>query len=381
MAALRAGKSDTTSSGPEVVKSTYTPIGRVDIAALRAQAQQEDSPQPSYVGTTGYTPVSLPKPKPISSRFGPTVSSTGGTVAPMPSGPKRESKVIGGASKNFGTDASGKTPSQLWAERKARQGGNQPLSVVPDIAPQSPLPRATVPAPTPVNSGQYVEDSSDVIGKPSSGGVAAMRERFARQSLEESDRPPISPSMGGRRPSPVTTRPVIEPEEEEEEVSAPPPPPIAISSKPPPARNFQSLDHVVAAGAGAGIGLGVGALASRHTEPEPEPEPEEEEHPAHETWDTTQPAEEEDEEDLAARHRAQIHAEQIEEPEPEEEPLHHEEEHEQPSAETGAQSAKTAIVLFEYEAQEENEISLIEGQIITNVEFVDEVQFTVSWIC
>jgi len=127
--------------------------------------------------------------------------------------------------------------------------------------------------------------------------------------------------------------------------------------------------------------LGVGALASRHTEPEPEPEPEEEEHPAHETWDTTQPAEEEDEEDLAARHRAQIHAEQIEEPEPEEEPLHHEEEHEQPSAETGAQSAKTAIVLFEYEAQEENEISLIEGQIITNVEFVDEVQFTVSWIC
>src|SRR5579862_6856886 len=183
MAALRAGKSDTTSSAvpsttPEVVKSSYTPVGRVDIAALRAQGQESQpvsKPDSSYVGTTGYTPVQLPKPKPLggASKFGPSVTR-GGTIAPMPNAPARESKVIGGASKNFGTDASGKTPSQLWAERKAREKG---LSVIPDIAPQRPLPtmRPEVSPPP----GGYVEDSSDVIGKPVSGGVAAMRERFA----------------------------------------------------------------------------------------------------------------------------------------------------------------------------------------------------------
>ena len=184
MAALRAGKSDTTSStptAPEIVKSSYTPIGRVDIAALRAQAQQQQ-PEPksetSYVGTSGYQPVQLSKPKPLTSKFGPTVSR-GGTIAPMPNAPVRESKVIGGASKNFATDASGKTPSQLWAERKAREKGS---SVTPVIAPQRPVPtmRRDVSPP-----GGSVEDSADVTEKPVSGGVAAMKERFAKQSLDE----------------------------------------------------------------------------------------------------------------------------------------------------------------------------------------------------
>ena len=66
---------------------------------------------------------------------GPTAKSRG-TVAPIPDAPARECKAIGGASKNFGTDASGKTPTQLWAERKAREKG---LSITPDFAPQRPL--------------------------------------------------------------------------------------------------------------------------------------------------------------------------------------------------------------------------------------------------
>src|SRR5208282_6341757 len=100
-------------------------------------------------------------------------------------------------------------------------------------------------------------------GKPVSGGVAAMRERFAKQSLEE-DRPPISPG-GGVRPSGARFSPREEEEEEEEEgpMAGGPPPPVSMASKPVPGRSYQSLDHVVAAGAGAGIGLGVGALAGR----------------------------------------------------------------------------------------------------------------------
>jgi hypothetical protein len=36
-------------------------------------------------------------------------------------------------------------------------------------------------------------------------------------------------------------------------------------------------------------------------------------------------------------------------------------------------------VLFEYEAQEENEINLVEGQLIINVEFIDDVPTTPSF--
>lgn len=391
MAALRAGKSDTTSSAPstapELVKSTYTPIGRPDIAAIRAQSKgspSQPSPPPkpdsTYVGTTGYHPVSLPKPKPLGgvSKFGPSVRR-GGTIAPMPVGPVRESKAIGGASKNFGTDASGKTPSQLWAERKAREKGLQPGNVIPPVAPASPLPTAKISPPA--SPSAFVQDSSEVIGQPASGGVRAMRERFAKQSLEE-DQPPISFSVRpAARPSPPA-RPAV-----------PSPPPISVSSKPPP-KTYQSLDDVVAAGAGAGIGLGVGALAaSRKTDEDeeeaaPPPPP-----PAQqETWDTAQTAEEEeDEEDLAARQRSQIHAQHYEpepepepevepEPEPEPEPEAYEPAHEEPSHQeevhaASAAEGQIAVVLFDYEAQEENEINLIEGQVITGVEIIDEVRY------
>ena len=394
MAALRAGKSDTTSSpgaaAPEIVKSTYTPVGRVDIAAIRAAAQESQASEPresSYIGTSGYTPVQLPKPKPFTSKFGPNVTSRTGTVAPMPTGLVRESKAIGGASKNFGTDASGKTPSQIWAEKKARERGlSGGTSVIPDIAPQTPLPRdpaaaARAPAST------YVQDSSEVIGKPVSGGVAAMRERFAKQSLDDGN-VPISPSTTARpfKASPVSPRPPSPPPAPTDHAA--PSPPIAMGSKPPP-RTYQSLDHIVAAGAGAGVGLGVGALALQHDEEQPEEEEEQEvsqppppprPSAVQETWDTTQHVDEveEDEEDLAARQRSQMHAEQeheIEEPVP---PAAHEEpEHPTTHVETGAESAKTAVVLFDYEAQEENEINLVEGQIITNIEFIDEVPPTI----
>jgi drebrin-like protein len=305
----------------------------------------------------------------------------------MPYVPVQESKVIGGASKNFATDASGKTPSQLWAERKAREKG---LSVTPDVAPQRPLPtmRRDVSPP-----GRDVEDSADVSGKPVSGGVAAMKERFAKQSLdEEQSALPISPGPVrpvARSPTALRVSPpsVPSPPAAPSPPGPPSPPPISMSSKPPPARTYQSLDDVVAAGAGAGVGIGIGAMASQalhHEEPE-EPEEEEDEHGereqlgyspvetrTHGPWDTVQPPQEsEDEEDVLSKQRAQVP--EVQEHEPQEH-THEEEQHEQSSH--TAQSSKTAVVLFDYEAQEDNEINLIEGQIITNIEFIDDVSPT-----
>ena len=151
----------------------------------------------------------------------------------------------------------------------------------------------------------------------------------------------------------------------------PSPPPVSMSSKPPPARTYQSIDDVVAAGAGAGVGLGVGAMAGQALHHE-EPEEEEYEHGEHEQVGyspvETRGHESEDEEDVLARQRSQVHEEQEHEPQ---EHTNEEEQYEQSSH--TAQSSKTAVVLFDYEAQEENEINLIEGQIITNIEFIDDV--------
>jgi hypothetical protein len=91
---------------------------------------------------------------------------------------------------------------------------------------------------------------------------------------------------------------------------------------------------------------------------------------------------------LAARQRSQMHAEQYEpepEPEPEEEqeqeahePVHEESSHQEEINAASAAGGKTAVVLFDYEAQEENEISLAEGQVITDVEIIDEVHYLTS---
>lgn len=396
MAALRAGKSDTTSSAPsapEIVKSSYTPIGRVDIAAIRAQAkdsQPTSEPTTSYVGTTGYAPVQLPKPKPLTSRYGGGAGSrsTGGTTAPMPVAPVRESKAIGGASRNFAADSSGKTPSQLWAERKAREGGSSGTypSVTSSIASRAPQ-TSTSPRQT-----THVEDSSEDSGTPVSGGVAAMKERLARQSIDDQDAPslPISPSASrrsiGSRMTSASSPTTRSPPTVETEPSIPAPPPIVMSSKPPAARTFQSLDDVVAAGAGAGVGLGIAGLTRSHEDEEEEQEPEVERQPSpppppqprRPTWGATSHVEEEgEEEDHTATQRSHVYAEQEHEPEPEPEPEPAHDVVETPThhAETGAQHGKTAIVLFEYEAQEDNEISLEEGQIITNIEFIDDVFF------
>lgn len=128
---------------PEPVKGAYEPVGKVDIAAIRSQAQHPSqrppsSPSPDNKLTTppnapiattkGPTEqnserlTSLPKPK-ISNKFGTTPAFTG-TKPPLPndSGPKPIPSAVHGASRTF-ADQGGKTPAQIWAEKKARERG------------------------------------------------------------------------------------------------------------------------------------------------------------------------------------------------------------------------------------------------------------------
>lgn len=136
---------------PTVVKGSYEPVGKVDIAAIRARAQKptddsSSSISPTVTGaktlssrrdeesllgnrsmpfSTSERLKSLPKPR-VSKRFGSSASTFTGTVAPTPqgfdSGSSKAPTPPLGVGRTF-ADKGGKTPAQLWAEKKARERG------------------------------------------------------------------------------------------------------------------------------------------------------------------------------------------------------------------------------------------------------------------
>ena len=133
---------------PEIVKGSYEPVGKVDITAIRAKAQRpsetkmsvpsqsaattRDEPREdsrpisdrSSAFSTSERLTSLPKPK-VTNKFGGSSSFTG-TKAPTPAGFEAKSlpaaAPVGTASRTF-ADQGGKTPAQIWAEKKARERG------------------------------------------------------------------------------------------------------------------------------------------------------------------------------------------------------------------------------------------------------------------
>lgn len=134
---------------PETVKGSYEPVGKVDIAAIRARAQKpedlapqgyepapqeqepepEPEPQPSLSQRSAAFSqsgplTSMPKPK-VVNKFG-TGGSFSGTKAPVPGGFQAKTTPtaapVGAAGRTF-ADQGGKTPAQIWAEKKARERG------------------------------------------------------------------------------------------------------------------------------------------------------------------------------------------------------------------------------------------------------------------
>lgn len=288
---------------PEPVKGAYEPVGKVDIAAIRARAQKPDDsdfsrPPPISSSSTGPSKerelptrplaersaafsqgperlTSLPKPK-IANKFGGSSSFTG-TKAPLPGGfeskPVAPAAPVGTASRTF-ADQGGKTPAQLWAERKARERGLS-ASGEPPVSPSGHTGQSLITTQksgggewksgysgkswAPVQTthtgrssiGQHLtgegaksgdEEERDAPASPA-GGISSIRDRFSGAppmgAPATFDRvPPPAPepdtSTKPNRGIPIPGLPVSHPEPEEESAPALPTPPPQPRSPTPP---------------------------------------------------------------------------------------------------------------------------------------------------
>ncbi|KAK0729426.1 hypothetical protein B0T21DRAFT_292135 [Apiosordaria backusii] len=396
LAALRAqAKQD---DRPTVVKGAYEPVGKVDIAAIRAKSQRpvEPSEEPSVPKSLAERSAAfaqserltdLPKPK-VAKKFGSTPFT--GTKAPTPSGYSAASvpapPPVGAASRTF-ADQGGKTPAQLWAEKKAKQGGSISTAspaLAPEITAQKSgsewksgyAGKSWAPVST-TNFGRGGVEKHATGGSersqpenepepaaPSSGGISALRDRFKDQTpmstssrsapavptpVEEETAPPPPPlasrPAGGFALPGLPSRPAAAEEEEEEEEQQEPPV---------PSRNYEEREPSpvriavpVARSAVPDLEPPVEALPPRPV-PVPAEIPREEDLPAEE--DAYDPR-------AAAANVAAVASE---------------------AAGRGADAPQTnsagglrAVVLFDYEKAEDNELELREGEFITNIDQVD----------
>ena len=418
---------------PTVVKGAYEPVGKVDIAEIRRKAQgapspapvapQSMSPQPSggdeerpksladrsaaFQGGSGGGErlTSMPKPA-VSNRFGSQASSFGGTRAPQPGGFEAKpmpsaAAPVGTASKTF-ADEGGKTPAQIWAERKARERGS---SGAADTQPPSGFGGAPT---SPIQSQQSGGWQSGYGGKkwdvnipsrtggsgvstqrtgeeppqqeepemPSSGGVSAIRDQFkgaapmgaARGPSDSAPEPPpldtaSKPNAGARGvPIPGLPQRQEEPEDEapqESHQEMPPPPPRGM-----PADEDDRDDDVPQS---SGSPVRIAMPVARAQEPEPI-------QPAHDEPPSAMPTS--SLEKTISQHR-----------EPSPEPPAQEAEPARGAGVAAAESTfgqaedprsagqsggKEAIAQYDYEKAEDNELELRDGERITNIDMVDE---------
>lgn len=370
---------------PTIVKGAYEPVGKVDIAAIRARAQNAPTPpsmSPAATGDDDERPKSLadrsaaftqsgriqtlPKPK-VANKFGGASSFTG-TKAPAPGGfdgkTAPSAAPVGIASRTF-ADEGGKTPAQIWAEKKARQGGSGggAAAMQPIGAQQSGSgggwksgysgktwgPVQTTHTGKSAGSNLSEQRTGQEQEEPASpvGGVGAIRDRFAAAP------PPMDMSSkptGGRGvPMPgLPTRPSADQVPAEHHVDIPSPPPQPRSPTPPESPDIRPSSPIR-----------IAMPVSRTKEPE-ELEPPEERF-------TRAPV------PISALGRAADTA--------------HDDEHQGRGASQATAAAtfgagaaagqantggKRALIQYDYEKAEDNELELHEGGYVTNIEMVDE---------
>lgn len=391
IAAIRAAAKNQDDLRPTPVKGSYEPVGKVDIAAIRARSQkpsdpaeEEEAPRPSLAERTAAFSqsgqserlTSLPKPK-VANKFGGASSFTG-TKAPTPSGlglgapAVPAAAPVGAASRTF-ADQGGKTPAQLWAEKKARErGASGSGSALPPPA-ASPVTAQksgnewksgySGKSWGTVQTGAYGrgitgqktgEDGERTVEEPVSpaGGVSALKDRFTgaapmgaaapsipRATTGASDDAPPPPPPEASRPSGgfalpgLPSRPAAdnqaEDEEEEERESSPIQVAVPVPRAPEP-----EIEPVPQ------------QLPARPI-PVPEELPREEEMP-------------EEEEAYDPRGAATAVAEDS---------FGHEQVQDSHATSLGGERA---VVEYDYEKAEDNEIELKEGEYVTNIEKVDE---------
>ncbi|KAI1460494.1 hypothetical protein F4805DRAFT_417691 [Annulohypoxylon moriforme] len=389
IAAIRAAAREKQDDRPTPVKGAYEPVGKVDIAAIRAKAQKPAEPEPQAEADERPKSLSersaafnqaeriteLPKPK-VAKKFG-GASAFMGTKPPTPGGFGGPSSTpaappVGSASRTF-ADQGGKTPAQLWAEKKAQQGGAPGAGkpIASPIAAQTSGGAGwqsgyTGKSWAPVQTGSYgrgipgqktgdTETSQEAPSSP--GNVGALRDRFK-------DSPQII--------APAPSAPKIPSPAAEDNERAPAPPPLAsrpsdgapsggfalpgMPPRPPPVTDEEEEEER------APSPVRIAVPVARGPEPEIEPvhepprslpvRPIEQELPREEEL----PAEEETHDPRAAA--AAVAESQFG--------------HEQVAEAAASGGGKRALIQYDYEKAEDNELELREGEFVTNIEMVDD---------
>lgn len=404
---------------PTVIKGSYEPVGKVDINEIRRKAQgappptqapppsqppAEDSDRPKSLAERSAAfsqskPLTeLPKPK-VANRFGGAASTFAGTKAPAPGGFEAKpaltaSAPVGAVNKAF-ADQGGKTPAQQWAEKKARERGT---SGAADTQPPAGF---GVPA-SPISSQQSGGWQSGYSGKkwgvqiptrtggsgvseqrtgqdepvreenePPTGGVASIKDRFAGAAPMGAAReptggmpepPPLDTSSkpnAGARGIPIPGLP----QQQESDVPAeqhqdlPPPPP-----RPQPDDDEEDEEpEPMPQGSPVRIAMPVGRGAEP-VEPAdplpPRPVPTDSISQAVDSHRETEPEPQAQDDDIsrsAAQTAAASTFGQAEDP-----------------RSAGGSGGNEAVAQYDYEKDEENEISMREGERITNIEMVDD---------
>ncbi|KAJ5951458.1 uncharacterized protein N7479_009871 [Penicillium vulpinum] len=351
---------------PAIIKGSYEPVGKVDIAAIRARAQKPEGsdnipssaavnqpqttlPERPAPSNASERLTSLPKPR-VANKFGSSPSFPG-TKPPLPTGlgPKPTSSVqIGAASRTF-ADEGGKTPAQIWAERKAKERGMAPSSVSTE-----PTPTAT---PIQSQASGQSEWKSSYAGKSWAPVQTAQEKSYvpeqpvdakANDHQEEESQPHAS------RPVPVpglSSAPVeSEPEHDAQQILPTPPPQPPRSPTPPtPERESSPIRIAMPVGQSA-----ADSIADVHEEQQSPP-------PAMPVRSLQEvvPDENDIEDDSHDIGRAAAAATAPQQPQ-------------QPEQPEKTQDGPRALVQYDYEKAEDNEIELREGEYVDDIEMVDQ---------
>lgn len=392
-------KGDAKDDRPTPVKGSYEPIGKVDIAAIRARAQgpggtsDASAMSPSATGASQQSAgssenesksmadrssaftgsgrmSSMPKPK-VANKFGAGAGTFTGTKAPVPGGYDSQTSVpsapqVGAASKTF-ADQGGKTPAQLWAEKRGKQGATGPPPAA-DTSRAIPVQTsgggggwqsgytgkkwdsvqttrtgasaASAGSVGAQRTGEQEPEPEQEATSPAGGGVSAMRDRFKNA-------PPMGtqPSGGPPPPMDLSSKPNAGERPAEETQRVPPPPPQV--PRPDDEEEEEELDLRPSSP------IRIAQPIARTAEPKEIPRTEEAGEPA--------PV-------MPSRSIAQV-APAEEDLEPEPAVTDHETAR---GASYAAAAGKRAIAQYDYKKAEENELELREGEEISNIDMVDE---------
>ncbi|RKF56364.1 putative actin binding protein [Erysiphe neolycopersici] len=387
IAAIRAQAHNNSDNRPEVVKGAYVPVGKVDIAAIRAKAQKPSRElssstgshakvdaiehQPNIVSladraeafTKSERLTALPKPK-VVNNLGSTSSNFKGTRAPQPIGFTPTSyapPIVGTASKTF-ADEDGKTPAQIWQEKKARERGSS--ITVSQTSPQN-FRKSSISgdwksgytgkswAPVSINptghsgtgsvSHQLTGDQEQESGLSPVGGINAIRSQFQGGHTSKSSID-TSPAKDDKHPQQTPIDTYTHPPQPD----FPPPPRVRSPTVESPQR--ETSPPLVA------------IPIARTIEPEIKSSQDLEKNLLNETVHTPEHDQNANSRCYSPDHSAAAttQAEKIENST-------------LPAGKSNiSSSGKCALILYDYEIAEDNEIQLIEGEYVTNIEMIDE---------